>query len=195
MAWRISSAASWILIGSASRGAQETGSLKPSFDKEEMMKKVQAAGTPGAAHKALDALAGNWKAEVKCWMEPDGPGAVSHATTKANWILGGRFLEEEFHGEMMGKPFTGRCLLGFNNLRQKYQSIWVDDINTAMTMSEGKAENGHQLITLEGNADCAGTGQKDISTKQVIRILGPDKHVWEMFHDGQKRMEITYTRQ
>src|SRR5205809_925696 len=84
-------------------------------DKQEMMKKVEAAGTPGPAHKALQALAGNWKAEVKCWMDPAGPPEVTPGTAKVNLTFNGRFLEEEFHGQMMGRPFTGRTLMGFDN--------------------------------------------------------------------------------
>ena len=170
------------------QSATRSGTSKPGLDKEEMMKKMQAAGTPGPGHKALDALEGNWKAEVKCWMDPGGPAQVSHATSKAKWILGRRFLEEEFHGEMMGKPFTGRCLLGFDNTRQRYKSVWIDELNTCHPHeSEGMGDNGNKVITLEGKADCPGTGQKDISMKQVFRVISPDKHVVEMFHDGTRR--------
>ena len=49
-----------------------SSSALQSGDKAEMMKKVEAAGTPGPAHRALEALVGNWKAEVKCWMDPSG---------------------------------------------------------------------------------------------------------------------------
>ena len=55
------------------RGGERTGYSQPNLDQEEMLKKMQAAGTPGAAHKALDAFAGDWKAEVKCWMESGQP--------------------------------------------------------------------------------------------------------------------------
>src|SRR6266480_2416097 len=72
-------------------------------DKQEMMKKVEAAGTPGPSHKALQALTGNWKAEVKCWMDPAGPPEVTPGTARASLTFNGRFLEEEFHGQMMGK--------------------------------------------------------------------------------------------
>src|SRR5258707_153855 len=81
-------------------------------DQEEMMKKVEAAGTPGPAHKALHALVGDWKAEVKCWMDPSGSPEVTQGTAKAAWTFNGRFLQEDFHGQMMGKPFIGRTLLG-----------------------------------------------------------------------------------
>ena len=46
--------------------------------------------------------------------------------------------------------------------------------------------------------DCPMTGEKDMPVKQVLRIISPDKHVFEM-HDPRKgekskTMEITYTR-
>jgi len=69
-----------------SSSEDKLGSSNQEFDKKEMMKRVQAAGTPSAAHKALDVLAGNWKAEVKCFMNPDGPANVSQGTSKSTWI-------------------------------------------------------------------------------------------------------------
>jgi len=181
-------------------GTEDKYSSRPSeIDKQEMMKKMEAAGTPGPAHKALDAFVGNWKAEVKCWMEPGAEPNVSQATAKAKWTMNGRFLEEEFQGEMMGKPFHGRSLIGFDNTKQTFNSVWVDDLHTSMFTSEGKGESGNKVITLEGKSTCPATGRKDIPMKQVIRTISPDKHVFEMF-DGSKgtnakTLEITYTRQ
>jgi len=170
-------------------------SSKPDADKAEMMKKVEAAGKPGPGHQALNALEGNWKAEVKCWMDPGGSPEVSQGTAKASWKFNGRFLEEEFHGQMMGKPFTGRTLLGFDNTKQAFNSVWVSDTQTSMFVSEGKGDSANKVITLEGKASCPATGRKDIPMKTVLRVFSPDKHVLEMFDGNAKTMEITYTRQ
>ncbi len=178
-----------------SQTGNRPGSSQSQAGKEEMMKKVEAAGAPGPAHKSLDALIGDWKAEVKCWMDPAGSPEVSQGTAKAHWLFNGRFLEEEFHGEMMGKPFTGRTLMGFDNTKQTFNSIWISDNQTSMFVSEGKGDA--KAITLEGKASCAATGRKDVPMKTVLRLLGPDKHVLEMFDGTQgnaKTMEITYTR-
>ena len=180
------------------RTDNKSGFGKSDAEKQEMMKKMEAAGTPGPAHKALEAFVGNWKAEVKCWHEGGAP-QVSQAKATSSWTLNGRFLEGEFHGEMMGKPFTGRSLLGYDNTKQKFNSVWVSDIQTSMFTSEGKGETGNKVITLEGKADCPGTGRKDVPMKQVFRVLSPDKYTFEMF-DGStgenvRTMEITYTRQ
>src|SRR5688572_16592859 len=129
----------------ARRGfGDKSGSWKPGADPDELMKKVEEAGTPGPAHKALDALVGNWKVEVKCWMDPGGEPNVSKATSKANWTLNGRFLEEDFHGEMMGKPFSGKTLLGFDNTKQTFNSVWVSDTQTSMFTSEGRGDSGNK---------------------------------------------------
>jgi hypothetical protein len=177
-------------------GRQNTpGQSQP--DQQEMQRRVEAAATPGPAHKALEALVGDWKAEVKCWHQPGGAPEVSRATAKTRWILNGHFLEEEFHGEMIGKPFTGKSIVGYDNIRQTYTMVWLSDIQTSTFVTEGKGEDGNKVITLQGKADCPATNQRDIPMKTVFRVLGPDKHIFEMY-DGSKgnakSMEITYTR-
>lgn len=173
-------------------------SQAPEMDKQEMMKKMELAGAPGPAHKALDALVGNWKVEVKCWMEPGSPPNVSPGTAKVRWTMNGRFVEEDFQGEMMGRKFNGRSLMGYDNTKQTFNSVWVDDLHTSMFTSEGRGENGNKVITLEGKSTCAATGRRDIAMKQVWRVISPEKHVFEMF-DGSKgnakTLEVTYIRQ
>ena len=176
------------------RTGDNLGFPKSAIDKAELMKKMEAAGTPGPGHQALNAFVGEWKAEVKCWMEPGGQPNISQGSSKTQWILNGRFLEEIFRGEMMGKPFTGRCLMGFDNSKQTFNSIWVDDMHTSLFTSEGKGESGNTVITLEGKSTCPATGQKDVPMKQVFRVINADKHVLEMFNGTVKAMEITYTR-
>jgi hypothetical protein len=185
-------------VGVAERGGRKTAPPEGSdFGKEEMMKRMEAAATPGPGHKALDALVGEWKAEVKCWHEPGGAAEVSHGTAKTRWILNGRYLEEEFQGEMMGRPFTGKSLVGYDNVRERFNMVWISDMQTSMFITEGKGEDGNKLITLEGKADCPATNQRDVPMKSVYRVVGRDKHLFEMY-DGSKgyakTMEITYTR-
>jgi hypothetical protein len=162
------------------------------------MKKAEAACTPGPAHQLLEPLVGHWNAEVKMWMEPDAPPTVTKGTAKSAWTLKGRFVQQEFDGEFMGNPFHGIGFTGYDNVRQKYRSVWLDDMSTTMVTSEGDAGSDGKTITLGGDFACAMTGEKNKATRQVYRILSRDKHVFEM-HDpartGNSRiMEITYTR-
>jgi hypothetical protein len=177
-------------------GSQAQPGTPSNGDMQEMMKKAEAASMPGPEHAALEHFVGTWKAEVKCWMDPNSPPNQSQGTAEARWILGGRFLEESFHGSFMGKPFHGRAILGFNKVKQTYQSVWIDDMSTSMFVSEGQGDG--KVITLEGRASCPATGRTDISMRVVYRVLGPNQHIFEMLDgskDFAKTMEISYTRQ
>ncbi len=71
-------------------------------------------------------------------------------------------------------------------------------MTTTIVTSEGNADAGGKVIKLGGNYACAMTGEKNKQTTQIDRIIGADKHVFEM-HDptrgsNSKIMEITYTR-
>lgn len=165
-------------------------------EKQEMMRKAEAAGAPGSNHKALELFVGSWKCDVKCWMDPNGQPNQSSGSARIAWIMNGRFLQEEFKGEMMGKPFNGRTVLGYNNVKQVYQLSWIDDMNTSAFFAEGRGDTS--TITLEGKSSCPATGRTDIPMKVVYRVQGPNHHVFEMYDGSQgnaKTMEITYTRQ
>jgi hypothetical protein len=179
--------------------ADEESQLSRSDPKlQEMMKKMEVSGTPAAGHKALQPLVGDWIAEVKAWMTPGEPPMVTRATAKSTWAMNGRFVQQEFNGEFMGKPFRGLSITGYDNTKQKFSNVWIDDMHTSMFTSEGKGDSGQKVITFEGEYDCPLTGEKNKPMKQVVRVLSKDKHVYEM-HDptlgaNTKTMEITYTR-
>lgn len=153
---------------------------------------------PGAKHKALEPFIGEWTAEIKAWMAPDQPPTESKGTAKATWILDGRYVQEEFTGDFMGQPFRGISLTGYDNIREKYRSVWMDNMSTTMVTSEGDFDAAGKVLTFNGDYACAMTGDKHRKARLVSRIISKDKHVFEM-HDpalgvNSKMMEITYTR-
>src|SRR6187431_1109858 len=77
------------LIAGLALANEKAQKLDPAI--EEMMKKAEAACTPGAAHQALEPLVGDWNAEVKMWLAPDAPPTLTKATSKSTWALKGRF--------------------------------------------------------------------------------------------------------
>jgi hypothetical protein len=178
--------------------ANPTASQKLDPKLQELMKKTEAESQPGAGHKALEPLVGTWSASVRCWMEPGAEPTVSSGKARVTWILEGRFLLEDFQGEFLGQPFQGMSITGYDNAKQQYNSVWLDDMHTSMFVSHGEAGTGSRLFTFAGKMDCPRTGEKDKLMKQVIRVISPDKHIFEMHDpslgDKSKIMEITYTR-
>jgi hypothetical protein len=167
-------------------------------DMAEMMKKWEAVAAPGPAHKLLEPLVGEWNVAVKMWMAPGAPPMESKGTTRTHWIMGGRFLQDDYSGEFMGKPMKGLGISGYDNLKKKYTSFWIDEGGTGMYTSEGTASADGKMFTYHGKMDDPMTGEKDKPMKFVVRILSSDKHVFEM-HDetkGEKSLcgELTYTK-
>jgi hypothetical protein len=170
----------------------------PSAEELEMMKKWEAAATPGAEHKALEPLVGTWEVASKWWMDPTSPPMETKGRCKTSWILGGRFVQDEFEGEFMGKPMKGIGLTGYDNVKKKYNGVWIDNMGTAMLHSEGDASADGKTFTFTGKVDDVMTGEKDKTMKFTVRIESDKKHVFEMFDTSTgkdvKCAEMVYTR-
>lgn len=167
---------------------------------DEMMKKMMEIATPGEPHKFLNDFVGSWETATSVWMEgPSKPPTVTKGTAEVKWALGGRFLVQEAKGEMMGMPFEGMGITGYDNFNKKYVSFWVDNMGTAMYTSEGTSDQSGKVITFYGKMDEPTTGEHDKNVKYVSRIIDKDKHAFEI-HDlaigepNTKVVEITYTR-
>lgn len=177
---------------------QEKKEDMPSQD--EMMQKMMAAATPGAPHKKLDVLAGSWAVQAKSWSGGhEQPPQSWEGSSDNQWILGGRYLQQTHQAQFMGMPFNGFGLTGYDNMKKKYQSIWVDNLGTTISFSEGEMDASGKVLTMYGTMDDPGTGEMNKKVKYVTRIVSPDEHVFEI-HDlslqpaNTKVVEITYLR-
>jgi hypothetical protein len=167
------------------------------MDMQEVMEVYRKLGTPGDPHKSLAKMAGSWDVRSKFWMEPDKPPLETTGASKQKMILEGHFLQQEYTGEMMGSPFTGIGITGYDNHAGKYVSIWIDSMDTGIYFFEGTAAADGKTITQEGRYDDPIKGPMKYRT--VIRIVDDNTMVFEMYgtdKDGkeEKMMEETYTR-
>lgn len=167
-------------------------------EQKEMMEKCIEAGKPGAGHKAVEGMAGSWDFTVKMWMDPSAPPESSPGKSEIRWILGGRFLEQKVTGTSMGQPFEGIGLLGFDNVTQKYQSIWLDSMSTAMMTGTGSYDAASKTITETGTFSCPMQGKR-CEYRAVTRLSDKDRFTYEFFTAGpdgkeMRMMEIQYVR-
>ena len=77
------------------------------MDQQAEMEAYMKLATPGEPHKLFATLAGSWTTTNKEWMEPGKPPTESTGTAEMKMLLDGRFLYQEFTGNMMGQPFSG----------------------------------------------------------------------------------------
>ena len=109
------------------------------MDMQTMMEVYTKLATPSAPHKMFAILAGTWTTKTRAWMEPDKPPMEGTGTCQQKMLLDGRYLQQEYTGEMMGSPFTGINLIGYDNHTKKYVSTWIDSMSTGIYYFEGTA--------------------------------------------------------
>ena len=149
------------------------------MDMHAMMDLYKKLGTPGAPHKGLSAMVGSWIARIKCRMEPDEPRTEWMGASEQKMLLGGRFLQQDFTGEMMGNPYTGFGVTGYDNHARKYVSTWIDSMGTAILFFEGTASADGKTITQESHFDDPVRGP--MKWRSVTRIMDDNSHVFEMY--------------
>jgi hypothetical protein len=167
------------------------------MDMQAMMDVYKKLGTPGAPHKVLASMAGSWNTKTKAWMEPNKPPMESTGTCEQKMLLGGRYLQQEYNGEMMGSPFTGVNLIGYDNHTKKYVSTWIDSMSTGIYYFEGTASADGKTITQESSYDDPVRGP--MVWRSVTRIVDDNTLEYEMYltpkgGKKEKMMEMTVTR-
>lgn len=173
-------------------------SKKMSAEEQAAMDAWMKAATPGEAHAALEPFVGSWKVRVTSWPAPGAPPSTSTGSAEAEWILGKRFLKEEFEGEFMGMPFEGLGITGYDNTRKQYRSFWIDNFGTTMLIMTGASTDGGKTFVYTGEMDDVVQG-KTVSFRNTAKVVDADTHVMEMHGPDPsgkefKMMEIVYSR-
>ncbi|HEY7533791.1 MAG TPA: DUF1579 domain-containing protein [Nitrospiraceae bacterium] len=167
------------------------------MDPQAMMELWKKLATPGDPHKLFASLAGSWTTTTKEWMEPGKPPAESSGTADMKMLLDGRFLYQEYNGQMMGQPFSGIGIDAYDNMSKKYVTAWMDSMGTGIFIMEGSASPDGKTITLRGSHPEPGGGK--MTHRAVWKIVDNNTQVFDMYgahHGGKetKMLEITYQR-
>ncbi|MBC8105252.1 MAG: DUF1579 family protein, partial [Anaerolineae bacterium] len=102
---------------------------------KEMEDAMMKMGQPGPEHAEMAKNAGTWDAEVKFldmasgkWSEP------TKGTMTMEPIMDGRYVQMTFEGSMVmggqSMPFKGMGIMGYDNMKKKYFSTWIDSMST-----------------------------------------------------------------
>lgn len=138
------------------------------------MKAWMEFATPGPEHKALMERAGEWKATVEDFNMG---GLKSEAKVIRKAILDGRYLLEEFEGDMGGMPMKGLGIVGYDNAKKEHFSIWLDNMGTGLTL--GKSPKGDDPKQQDGEGTMSGP-MGVMNYRSVVKLEGPDKDVFEI---------------
>jgi hypothetical protein len=174
-------------------------------DEAAMMAAMMELAKPGENHKILQAMVGAWTYKVKFWVTPDAPPMESSGTTMTRPAMGGRYFISDHKGmmqmpgpdgAMQNMEFNGMAVEGYDNVKKKFVSSWIDNMGTGIMNSEGTFDSSAHALTYVSEYEPM-PGMKT-KVRQLITITDQNHHKMEFFEmrgDKEvKTMEIDYTR-
>jgi hypothetical protein len=179
------------------RSIDKPSPQEPTID-ESMAAWAQYAN-PGEHHKHLEPLIGTWNAACRFYMDgPDQPPQESAAVATNTWVLGGRFVQQQFRGSLLDQAFEGLGYWGYDNVSQKHISLWMDTMLTGVLHQAGSCDASGRTFTLSGSFFDPATNTT-VKDRSVLTIQDNNTFTYEMFHTTagnreEKVGEIVYTR-
>lgn len=166
------------------------------MDMQAMMEIYKKVGTPGEHHKLLAKLVGSWTTKTRGFQEGK-PVMESAGTCEQKLVLDGRYLEQSYTGDMMGTPFSGINLLGYNNHTKQFESVWLDSTSTAIYFFAGPGSADGRTITQE--CSYVDPARGPAVWRSVTRIKDDNTLEFEMLitpkgGKEEKMMEMTVAR-
>ena len=173
---------------------------------QEMMKQMAELAKLNENHKVLTDLDGNWNYTIKLWINPDQPKPQeSKGTAVRKSLMGGRYVVMDVTGKMQapgedGKmkdvQFKGMGVEGYDNVKKKFVSSWIDNMGTGIQFSDGTYDPATKTLTYTSEIEPM-PGMK-MPVKEVIKVADNNHMTLEWYenHGGQekKTMQIDYTR-
>jgi hypothetical protein len=154
---------------------------------------------PSKQHDILDRLAGEWSQHVTVWESPGAEPEAFDMTVEYRWILGGRFLIGRYSGYAAGEHFEARDMLGYDNFRQQFNCVWIDNETTAFTLSSGHYDRRQDALIMEGTQDDVGRKVRDEPFRFIYRFGDDKRMAIEVFIPGPQgtmfqRVKVEATR-
>ncbi len=147
-------------------------------------------------HELLKRFVGDWKFTLQ--MPDTGMGAMVLEGTETTTMMGELWVRGEVDCDVMGTPFRGLGVTGYDSEKQKYVSYWFDVFTDRCSVAEGEwhADEEHLVMDSEPKPDMQGrTGvERSIITFPDESSMHVDT-TW-IYGDGaeQPGMTFRYTR-
>ena len=169
-----------------------------SYSQDESMQKWMEYMTPGDMQKMLAKGTGEWISKSKFWMAPGGETMESEGESTGEMIMGGRYLMSKHSGNMMGMPFEGMSIEGYDNSLKLFMNTWIDNMGTGIMYLTGTWDESSKSITYTGKmSDPISGGWVDV--KEVVTYKEDGSTSMEMYGQGPdgkefKTMELVFTK-
>lgn len=160
---------------------------------------MQAMSKTGPEHAGLMRMAGTWDVQSTMWMAPDAPPMVSNGVAIFTAELDGKWLEQDYQVDMMGQPYAGKGMSGYDTMEKRYVATWHNTFNTGLTVMTGTSDDGGKTITYTSVLEhCPMTGGR-VAARSVHAWVSDDQMTFTMYQafgdaPEMKTMALVYNR-
>ncbi|HEX5422533.1 MAG TPA: DUF1579 family protein [Candidatus Acidoferrales bacterium] len=150
------------------------------------------AGAVGAQQGFLAKRAGNYTRVIRFVGQP----GEWKGTSKISVILGGRFIMEENHDTVFGRPVEGIRILGYDDASKHYEMISMYTMSTGITKFTGTSDDGGRTVDYSAMSS---EPQGQVPLHALIRQMNDSEFVVTLSTRGvngkfKPFQETTYTR-
>lgn len=144
-----------------------------------------------AALTALLADCGTWDADFEMAM-PGMPPMTSKCREIVRPILGGKWTWSTFTGEIMGGPFEGHALTGYDSKTGQVVSFWIDSMTGPAMRTDGTFDADTGTFSMTGHSYDENGRLSPVSSK--TESDGKDARTMRMeFGTGEAQSVLTIT--
>jgi len=145
---------------------------------EEMMAGMMRLATPNEHHAHLMNSVGSWSAKTSFVMDPTQPATEAPAKMSVRPLLDGRYAMGNFSMDFAGQPFEGFSIIGYDNAKEEYISVWMDSMSTRITYMTGNMDDDGNLVMLGTSSTPMGE-----NPMKIVSSFIDDDHMTDRFYD------------
>lgn len=169
-------------------------------DSATTMAKMMEYGTPGPMHKMMAEWSGTWSGETTMWDYEGATPTKSAGTAVNSMIMDGKYQSSKHTGDMMGMPFEGMSIMGYDNATKQFTSSWIDTWSTGIMTFTGSWDEASKSLSLAGTYPDILRPGKECKMREVFKVIDENTHHMEMYGPDPKTgkefkmMEMHMTR-
>ena len=178
--------------------SEQESTTQAATSDEETDDSLSDLTVPGEPHELLAGTVGDWNLTIKIWTAPDTEPVESTGSATGRWILGDRFVETTYEGEVMDRHFEALKIEGFEKATLEYVTTWRDNLGTYTMIFRGTC--GSTCVTRTMMADFLDpVSSTQLKIKGVTTLTEDEGYSYESFvvtPDGKefKNMELVAER-
>jgi hypothetical protein len=159
---------------------------------------AQEPARPGQEHEVLKQFEGAWDIAVKAKDPMSGKESETKGSETCRMQEGGFWLIIDHKSELMGMPFHGHGMLGYDPIKKKYAGSWADNLSPTMYALEGTWDAAKKTMTTKITGIEPGTGAElKLTMVQTFKDKDSFTHTISVtMPDGKdvQTLSSTYTR-